>query len=121
MQETRVYRVQDQDGRGPWKPGFSDNWVIDRPDHANLMPFFVEFPHVSFKIECGSGCLDLIQLKRWFTQQEYTTLLRHGYRAVQMNVDEILAESAVQVLFRRTRPFCQAVDFVELYPDLLKG
>ena len=35
-----VYRVQDADGRGPFKPGFSHQWVEERADHENLLPWF---------------------------------------------------------------------------------
>lgn len=31
--KRKIYRVQDADGRGPFKPGFSRKWVIDRDDH----------------------------------------------------------------------------------------
>ena len=33
-----VYRIQDNEGRGPWKPGFSSQWVIEREDLENLLP-----------------------------------------------------------------------------------
>ena len=46
---NEIYRVQDAQGRGPWKPGFSHRWVEDRPDHYNLPPWFVEFGRCDLK------------------------------------------------------------------------
>jgi hypothetical protein len=40
---ARVYRVQDVEGRGPWRPGFSRLWVRDRDDHDNLRPWVEQF------------------------------------------------------------------------------
>jgi hypothetical protein len=38
-----VYRIQDKKGRGPYRPGFSSQWVEDRDDHDNLFPWYQEF------------------------------------------------------------------------------
>lgn len=92
---TAVYRIQDRDGRGPWKPGFSRRWVEDRADHDVLRPWFEEFGRVDklaivgFAIGCG--CRTVEQLQRWFTPSEYATLLQFGYRAVRLDVGRILA------------------------------
>jgi hypothetical protein len=42
---TRVYRVQDGSGRGPWLPGLSRLWSDPtlRPGMENLPPWGVEF------------------------------------------------------------------------------
>lgn len=39
---TTIYRVQDAEGRGPWRPGFSKYWVCDRDDHDVLIPWMKE-------------------------------------------------------------------------------
>lgn len=115
-----VYRVQDAEGRGPWRPGFSHNWVEDRSDHDNLLPWFVEFGDVRkiaiLGMAMGSGCRTLEQLRRWFTQSEYKTLLNYGYRAVQMRVGRVLAESDIQCVFERALPLNEGVQEIELYP-----
>jgi len=117
---TTVYRVQDKDGRGPWKPGFSHRWVEDREDHNNLPPWFVEFGNVHLKciygMTIGSACVTLDQLRRWFTASEYATLQRYGYRAVMMDVSRVLGESPVQCFVERSKPFSEGVIEVELYP-----
>ena len=119
MDALVVLRIQDADGRGPWKPGFSRRWVEDRPDHENLPPWFVEFGRVDKLAlvgeHVGSGCRTVEQLRRWFSPSEYMTLRRFGYRAVRMAVGRLLAESDRQCVFGRARPLREDVEPVELY------
>lgn len=105
-----VYRVQDRDGRGPWKPGFSQRWVEDRTDeeYAALAPWPIE---VMLELQAsgrgrhiGYACESLEQLRRWFRPGEYKTLLRYGYRAVKLEVDEVMARSETQCAFARSKP-----------------
>ena len=114
-----IYRVQDRDGRGPWKPGFSHRWIEDRPDLDNLPPWFEEFGRVDrcapAGASIGSGCRTLEQLRRWFTPIEYLTILRFGYQAIGMEVDCILAESDIQCVFARRKLLKQDVVPVSLY------
>lgn len=92
-----------------------------RPDHENLHPVFVEFGWEVHRralvgMRVGCGCRSLSQLRRWFTQREYRTLLRFGYTAVRMDVGRILAESATQCVFERVDPLHVGVEEVDLYP-----
>ena len=120
MSREVIYRIQDKDGRGPWRPGFSRRWVETRPDHDNLPPWIVEFGPVHLQVlygcACGSGCMNLDQLRRWFTESEYRTLLKFGYRAVRMEVGRVLAKSDIQCLFERAKPLSEDVIEVDLYP-----
>jgi hypothetical protein len=115
-----VYRIQDADGRGPWKPGFSNNWVEAREDHKNLTPWLEEFGPVHLNALTGShlgcACKTVDQLKRWFTVSEYQTLLDHGYSAVRLRVDRILAESDKQCVVSRSIPLRECVTVFNLYP-----
>lgn len=115
-----VYRVQDKDGRGPWKPGFSTGWVESRIDHDNLLPWYVEFGPIhetaSGLEHLGAGCMTIIQLRRWFTESEYNTLKGHGYRAVKIKVDSLLGVSKTQCVFSRRKPLRNSVSFINLYP-----
>ena len=117
--EVTIYRIQDKDGRGPWKPGFSKKWVEVREDHDNLPSWFFEFGPVhktAFTWESvGSGCLTIDQLRRWFTESEYKTLLRHGYNAVKMGASRILASSNIQCVFTRNKPLNVDCDVFNLY------
>lgn len=119
MQKT-IYRIQDKDGRGPFKPGFSHKWTEDRPDHMNLVPWALEFGNVlrgSIRgMSIGCGCTTVEQLKRWFTQSEYSKLLTFGYRAVKMDVGRVLGESNIQCVFERCKPLKEDVEPFDLYP-----
>lgn len=119
----RVYRIQDKDGRGPWKPGFSVQWVEDRPDHDNLHPWYVTMGDVRTRsiagMYMGSACTSLEQLCRWFTAREYQTLLALGYQAVSMEAGRILGADANQVVFERARPLNEGVREERLYEQVL--
>jgi hypothetical protein len=112
-----VFRVQDKDGRGPWKPGFSHIWVRVRRDHDNLKPFFMEFSidFNSITGHIGCGCLSVPQLKRWFSKREYKTLLSFGYRCVKIEAEKILASSDIQCVFSRRIPLNESVEVMRLY------
>lgn len=122
MSET-VYRVQDVDGIGPWKPGLSKIWVQDRDDHKNLLPWFIEFDErvILRKIELhktkniGCGCGDIEQLRRWFSQIEYFRLLLLGYRAVKMQADVIFDKSNIQLIFGKNKRFNDEFELINLY------
>lgn len=119
MNKETIYRVQDKDGRGPWKPGFSHKWVIARPDHDNLMPWFMEMGPIHLEItkglHWGTGCTSIDQLKRWFTEKEYKTLLKLGYKSVLFKADRILGKSMTQCLFERNKPLKDDIAVFELY------
>lgn len=119
MNAMTIYRIQDSSGRGPWRPGFSQTWSEPRDDHKNLPPFFFEFPGAISKAltweHLGSGCRSVAQLRRWFTPSEYAKLLKAGYKAVQIEADRILGESAVQCLFARVKPLADEVVPFDLY------
>jgi len=117
-----VYRVQDAEGRGPWKPGFSQYWVEDRADLDNLPPCFIDLGTVHEKAfsweSVGCGCRTLEQLRRWFTESEYRTLIRYGYAAVCIRPSRILAESSIQCVFTVVlEPLATAGRKIQLYPS----
>ena len=115
-----VFRVQDKDGRGPWKPGFSAKWVVPRRDHDNLPPMYEEFKQIEAqmipgKAVYGSACPTIKKLRRWFTKKEYAKLKQYGYHAMMMRVDNILAMSEVQLVFARSLPLNVGCRPVKLY------
>lgn len=119
---VRVYRVQDSEGRGPFRPGFSHWWVEERPDHDNLVPWMQQFGHDAiprtgwpFGKHFGCACRTLGQLRRWFTASEYATLQRFGFQAVSMEADRVLHESEIQLLFQRAKPLRADVSPMDLY------
>jgi len=117
-----VYRVQDREGRGPWRPGFSQFWVIDRFDHANLRPWMDDFGDevvdavkASRSLRIGCGCATIDQLQRWFTHDEYATLKWFGYSAVMIVADRIVAQNDRQLVFQRKIPLSKGAVEFDLY------
>ncbi len=114
-----IYRMQNAEGRGPWAPGFSHLWVVDREDHNRLPPITAEFSLDFYSLDrrwfYGTGCRTLEQLRRWFIPKEYRVLRNLGYNAVLMSVQTILAESDVQLVFRRGSPLNVGFQVVSLY------
>jgi len=117
----KIYRVQDSEGRGPWRPGFSLSWVESRPDHDLLKPMYGDLD--SSKIynamrmgeHWGCGCRTAEKLKRWINQSEYEKLLGFGYKSVILNIDRILDESDIQTLFSRRTPLWKKFTIFNLY------
>jgi hypothetical protein len=119
MTDEIIYRIQDKDGRGPWKPGFSHKWVETRPDHDNLIPWMYEFGPVHERActweHIGCGCLTIEQLRRWFTESEYRKLLGYGYISVKIKPGRILASNNTQCVFARTIPLKKDIEVFSLY------
>lgn len=118
--KVTVYRIQDGQGRGPFKPGFSHRWVVGRPDHDNLRPWAEEvgvafLARASKNYHFACGCQTTEHLQRWFTKEEYATLLRFGYRAVKIEADAILAETKTQLVFECQHPFHLVAEPFDLY------
>lgn len=120
-----VYRIQDKDGRGPFKPGFSKRWLDPepKPNEELLVPWPIQFPDVLFRIQvfhvvyCGCACMSPEQLRMWFSQSEFKRLKRFGYQSVTLEVDEVLGQSEVQLVFRRIKPIRLDTQPFELYAE----
>lgn len=122
---TAIYRVQDREGRGPWRPGFSEQWVIHRRDHDNLLPSYIEMPdalsHRYPGFHVGCGCWSLNQLRRWFIPEEYDFLLNAGFHCVRFLGAVFLGSSETQCLFERRKPLAQHDGIVSLYGEEVYG
>lgn len=123
-----VYRIQDQEGRGPFRPGFSHRWLDEmKPNEHELVAWPVQFPHLlpvvmrSRFCYFGCACKSPDQLRRWFSISEMERLREFGYSAIKLKVDKILGESDVQLVFQRTKPLTQEVEPFELYEILDLG
>lgn len=109
----RVFRVQDNEGRGPFKPGFSRTWCDDEfaPGQENLPPFFEEFgwdiidrlgkPGEYY----GSAVKTLGEICRWFSSTERARLSQLNYNVVSIKAHRVIAESKNQLLIARRTPF----------------
>lgn len=114
-----IFRIQDKHGRGPWRPGFSYQWIEDREDHENLVSWLVEFGPIHLIVptweHMGTGCTTIEQLKRWFTENEYRKLKTFGYEAVKIDIDHIFGTSNIQCVFGRMKALNKDVTVFELY------
>lgn len=124
----KVYRIQDKDGRGPFKPGFSKRWLDPepKPNEELLVPWPYQFPDILFRIQVegtinfGCACASPEQLQMWFSESEYNRLKRFGYKSVTLEIDEILGQSDIQLVFRRLKPIkVDAMPFA-LYGGLIE-
>lgn len=116
-----IFRIQDSDGRGPWKPGFSHTWSEERDDWDNLHPWPQQFGLGIMKLRdknkhMGCGCLSISQLQRWFTFKEYQRLALVGYKSVMLNGATIIAQSDIQCVFERALPLSRNTTTFELWP-----
>lgn len=91
-----VYRVQDRDGRGPWKPGLSRYWVEDSsavgPLQETIMDLCGGFSGME-KLERGwhyaCACRSPEALAAWFTPVEAIRLAAMGYAPVRIKADRV--------------------------------
>lgn len=112
-----VYRWQDAEGRGPYRPGFSHVWKDVGHDLRN--PSFMEEFGLSVVNKRGPdehlGCAfrSADQMRQWFSEQERELIRFYGYEFVEMHADRVLAESPRQLVIARRRPFRFGVRVLE--------
>ena len=112
-----LYRVQDLEGRGPYRPGFSDTWTDPDNDGANCPNEFTPkqiaelaaLAKSKFSARIAFAFRSLEQLHRWFRPAELRRLQLCGYSIVSIDADAILAETNNQVLFMRRAPLRRGV------------
>jgi len=112
QRKVRILRIQDAEGRGPYRPGMSQHWVDDHGPPPPP-PIFVEFGTEIFNQlspeECmGCGFRTMDQLNKWFTKSELRKMKALGYQLVVLWVDRVVAESAHQVVFARKKPLADS-------------
>lgn len=108
----RVFRVQDTDGRGPFKPGFSKNWADEQfaPGIKALPTMMEEFGWDLIEREgragehFGTAVRSVDRLNAWFSPTEQRKLEALGFSIVSLIPGRILAESENQLIFARKAP-----------------
>lgn len=105
-----VYRVQDSEGRGPWRPGLSARWVEGDAPAGRLSETIFdlvsldEIRAIRGRYHLGSACRSLADLGAWFTPVEIERLRALRFHPVMIRADVVVAESRFQVLIGRLRP-----------------
>jgi hypothetical protein len=109
---TRVYRVQDGEGRGPFRPGFSRHWA-DETFRGRVKPFPTWMQEFGADLierlgkgdeHFGSAVRTPEKLCEWFSPMERAKLALLGYSAVSLSIYRVLAESENQLVFARKFP-----------------
>ncbi|HET9063756.1 MAG TPA: hypothetical protein VFO62_10745 [Candidatus Binatia bacterium] len=112
---TIVFRVQDHEGRGPFRPGLPRMWSDPGAPLEMLPTWMEEFGDDIFEREgragevFGSAVLRLEDIGRWFTSSEQGRLARLGFRVVSIPDARVIAASESQVVFGRRRPLAEGV------------
>jgi len=105
-----IYRVQANDGRGPFRPGFTVRWS-DMEGEPRLPTFIEEFKTLEFEAgwHYGTGVRTRADIDRWFTATEQAKLATLGFFIACLSVDRIIAESKNQLVFARKLPLREGV------------
>lgn len=119
---THLFRIQDRDGRGPWRPGFSVQWIDPEKDDTLCPPMQVEFQNWQSSIRkaqsrglshfgcCVSGVRGLHQ---WFTPAELNRLRGFGFRLVSASALTPICKGRNQIIGASRLPlsFLPVVDW----------
>lgn len=105
-----VYRVQDRDGRGPFKPGMTDRWRD--LDGNDFPPVQAEFglswlDEIPRGWHCGCAFRGPAHAAEWFSAAECDRLARLGYELVTLSGCRVIRESRHQMIVARPAPFRQ--------------
>lgn len=114
---SRIYRIQDADGRGPYRPGFTHVWQDDEGPVNPPMPVPVIMAlraAMPRHHHMGFGFVSLEQLRQWFTVPELRKLHVLGYVIAEMGATGILRRDEKQVVFHRRFPFTEGIRVVQL-------
>jgi hypothetical protein len=110
---TRVFRVQHpSDGRGPFRPGFSNAWTDDDGEllRSTKPTWMDEFGWEATNVAgrpgeyFGTAVVRLEMLAGWFSSGECSRLAALGYVVACIPDARVLRSSENQVLFCRTQP-----------------
>lgn len=109
---ARVFRIQDREGRGPFRPGFSQMWLDeDIGVRARLPSWIEEFGADAYERACVpvhawgfSAVRTIDKLRDWFSDTERQRLYRLGFYLVEVPGAHIIRESEHQVLCWRDLP-----------------
>lgn len=110
-QVSRVFRIQDREGRGPFRPGFSKMWLDEDIGTRVMLPSWIEefgteiaSEAIAAGLSVFSAVRDIEQIRNWFSDTERQRLYQFGYFLVEVPNVRIIGESAHQVLCARELP-----------------
>lgn len=106
IREAVFLRVQDRDGRGPFKPGMPDRWLD--PEGRDFPAVHEEFglgwrDEIPHGWHCGCAFRTVEQAACWFSPSECSRLAALGYQFVSLRA-RALRESRHQAIIVRREP-----------------
>lgn len=123
-----VFRVQDADGRGPFRPGFSRQWLDEDAPVGRLSESIFDLVPLSTlraidksSSYFGCACRSFDGLMEWFTPIERERLKSFGFHPVRLRVDGVLAESPWQLVFIRQRALASGAVRLRWTPKLVEA
>ncbi len=108
-----MFRVQDSEGRGPFRPGLPRLWVDETSDKKQPPSIIEEFPLDIFETHGRPGehfataVRTLDALCEWFLPSEMRTLAMLGFRVAEFRDARVIGESPHQLVVARSRPFAE--------------
>jgi hypothetical protein len=91
-QGKSLLRIQDKEGRGPFKPGTTSKWSETNYLQKMLKPYFDRGLHIGCAVRGN-------RLDEWFSKNEQVKLRLLGYQIVTIDNYELVCESSSQVIF----------------------
>lgn len=121
MGEVRVYRIQDREGRGPFKPGFSRFWADEEfADGVLGLPTILQDFGADLITRLGrdgehfgTAVRTPQELQKWFSNTEMAKLADLGYNPVSLRIDRVLAESSSQLVFAKSAPLTSGAVMID--------
>lgn len=113
-----IYRIQDAQGRGPYKPGETELWKDEDRDHPaapsvnQMLAMRRRAPKGHYM---GFGFESMDQLRAWFSEGEIARLYYRGYSIVKMGVTGFLMRESTQCAFHRRYAFTQGIEVLNLW------
>jgi len=106
----RILRIQDKSGRGPWRPGFSAQWLSENgpplpPAIQETVPNFSAIVAKAHNAGLHIGCAVREEdLRHWVQSCEMQKLMAMGFRIVNASQCQVLAHDDHQVLIASKKP-----------------
>jgi hypothetical protein len=117
--KTTVYRIQDAQGRGLFKPGMSEKWLDkDRTflPEAPVKELMRISRQAGSEFHLAFACLSLEDLRKWVSKTEYARLQKLCYYACSLEVEKF-HPLEYQVIAGRKRPYRKGAKLINLYPE----
>lgn len=109
-----AWRMQDDKGRGPWRPGFSKYWRDSCDDRItetvmDLVGGIENMRNLPRGFYYGCACKSKEQLLSWFSDDERRILESVGFKIITVSVDRVVADGEHQMLVASRVPFNQCI------------